>query len=345
MSSVSQPPTNEKLIVSLVDTKLDLRQAQKFELSELSLGSHPTSLYLKVPRQVNLSSTKEVQDASIHLCEMQSLSADFGSFLMTPSNTVVGKDSTLYLTTCVDPLFLVLQHEPASDRWQPWDQIVEGMDATLRSALPADRNQLMHLFARMPVSDDEIYYKFSVAKSLGWLQKKFARVQETLEKQQKHKTDSIQPSKDSCNSRSSVASNFHLGKQATESTSTAAKAEQEQQHAARKERIIERCRADALQIVCEYLNETWKLRFLTHVNLESSLLEPPKPANKSSSGEKRSGNVTTATDLALPPSKKSKTVVSSSTVGLKKLAKVNTKGMKKMSAFFSVKKENIKTTN
>ena len=190
MSSTSLEKPSEKLIVSLVDDSLPLLQGQHVHVSKLACGSSSTpSLYLQIPRQSSKNNhaltnhnDQETCDASHHLCEIQSLPTDFGSFLFTPNNTLVGKDSNLYLTTAVDPLFLLLQQEPAAAQWQPWDQIVEGMDNHTRAVLPADRNQLMHLFARMPVDDDEVYYKFSVAKALTWLKLKFDKVQATLMK-------------------------------------------------------------------------------------------------------------------------------------------------------------------
>ena len=336
MSASNQPPTSERLMVSLIDSSLPIRQGQRFTLTKFSCGAQPTSLFLQVPRQTGMSSVKESSENSHQLCELQSVPVDFGSFLVTPTNTLIGKDSNLYVTTPVDPLFFILQHEPASTQWQPWDQIVEGMGATERSILPEDSNQLMHLFTRMPVSDDETYYKFSVTKALSWLQQKFKRVQETLERQCKE----AQKSNGNSNGRSSMASNFNVGNQATGSNTMSEqelKTEQEKLQATRDKRISEKCQAEALQIICDYLNETWKLRFLNHVDLDASLLEPKKAPKPS---EKRPA----PTDFPVPEVKKQKAIVKTTSVALKKLAKVNTNGMKKMSAFFT-KKENVKNPN
>ena len=337
MSSSSLEKPSEKLIVSVVDANLPLRQGETLQVSTFPFGSSSTpSLYLQVPKQSkNLTlapdTSSSASDASYHLCEIQSLPADFGSFLLTPGNTIVGKDDNLYITTAVDPLFLFLQHEPVADQWQPWDQIVEGMDATLRAALPHDRNQLTHLYARMPVDEQEVYYKFSTSKALAWLQQKFERVQETLVKQQKAQTNIAS------SSRSSTANNFHLGKQATStSTSQTAQEQQERQQALRRERDAQRCRAEAVQIICDYLNETWKLRFLNHVDLDKKLLEATVSPGK------RAAASTGESAVPVPKKAKTTTVVRTTTPGQKKLAKVNTKGMKKMTAFFGVvaKKEN-----
>lgn len=339
MSSSSLERASEKLIVSVVDANLPLRQSQTLQVSNLSLGSSSTpSLYFQVPKQSkNLTlapdTSSSVSDASYHLCEIQSLPADFGSFLVTPGNTIVGKDANLYLTTAVDPLFLLLQHEPVADQWQPWDQIVEGIDATLRAALPHDRNQLTHLYNRMPVDEQEVYYKFSTSKALAWLQQKFERVQETLVKQQKAQTNIA-------SARSSTANNFHLGKQATSrSTSQTTKEQQERQQALRRERDAQRCRAEAVQIVCDYLNETWKLRFLNHVNLDEELLEATVSAGK------RAASSTGESAVPVPKKAKTTTLVRTTTPGQKKLAKVNTKGMKKMTAFFGVVAKKKNTPN
>eukprot|EP00977_Amphora_coffeiformis_P010697 scaffold2510_cov169-Amphora_coffeaeformis.AAC.48 len=355
-SSSSQPPrASEKLMVSLVDANLPLRHGQTLTLSKLACASQQTSLYLQVPRETNITApNNEIStDATNYICEIQALPTDFGSFLVTPSNTVIGKDSNLYTTIIVDPLFLVLQQsDKFPEQWQPWDQIVEtSMDATLRAVLPPNRNQLMHLFARMPIADDEVYYKFSTSKALAWLQKKFIKVQETLEQQQQHEASIVQSNRSGSGSGSgtsttsaAMASTFVLGNQGKQQSETReSAAEQAKKRTAKQERLQQRCRADALQILCDYLNETWKVRFLQHVNLDVSLLAPPTKAvvtNKSSAAaaEKRPSS---ATDLALPPPKKPK-VAPATTVGFKKLAKANTKGMQQLSAFFGVKKENVK---
>ena len=348
-------------MVSLVDANLPLRHGQTLSLSKLTCASQQTSLYLQVPRQTNstINNNETSADATNYICEIQALPTDFGSFLLTPSNMVIGKDSNLYTTTIVDPLFLVLQQsDKFPEQWQPWDQIVQSsMDAALRAILPPDRNQCMHFFARMPIAEDEVYYKFSTSKALAWLQKKFVKVQETLEQQQQEAA-MVQSKTSNCRNASTgtaaaaMASTFVLcnqGKQQSETQESAA--EQAKKRAAKQERMKQRCRADALQILCDYLNETWKARFLQHVNLDASLLAPPT-ANKSATSHKSasSPSSTTAekrpassspTDLALPPTKKPKGPPAT-TVGFKKLAKANTKGMQQLSVFFGVKKENVK---
>jgi hypothetical protein len=342
MSSSKQPPTSEKLMVSLVDAKLPIRQGQTLSLSKLSCGSQESSLFLKVPRSMTIHPLQEATDSSQIICEMQSISTDFGSFLLTPTNTLIGKDSNLYVTTPVDPLFFLLQHSPSSEQWQPWDQIMESMSPIIRSILPSDKNQLMHLYARMAITEDEVYYKFSIKKSLDWLEQKFTVTQEILNQQQKKDQNSYAESSFN-NGRSSVASNFCLGKQATATsnkmTDEALKEEQQRLEATREERLKERCRIDAAQIICDYLNEEWRQRFLAHVNLEASVLEPKKALVTAAPGKP----LAPSTDIPMPPpTKKSKPAVKVSS-GIKKLGKVNIKGMQKMSFFFAKKENKAKT--
>jgi len=343
-------------MVSLVDANLPLRHGQTLTLSKLACASQRSSLYLQIPRRTNLSANNDKTtsvDATNHICEIQAIPTDFGSFLVTPSNTVIGKDSNLYVTTIVDPLFLVLQQsDKFPDQWQPWEQIVEScMDTALKAVLPSDKDQFMHLFARMPIDDEEVYYKFSTCKALAWLQKKFVKVQQTLEQQQEESTMESNGSTGGGigTALSAMASTFVIGNQGNQQRETReSQAAQAQKRAAKRERTKERCRADAVQILCDYLNETWKIQFLQHVDLDASLLASPTDKNKtgldnsSSASEKRSPN-----DLALPPpTKKPKVQVGgTTTVGYKKLAKTNVKGMQRLSAFFSVKKENVKNKN
>ena len=130
--------------------------------------------------------------------------------------------------------------------------------------------------------------------------------------------------------------------------SQACKEQQKRQDALRQERIVQRCRAEALQIICDYLNETWKLRFLNHVNLDDKLLQAGGAATP---GKRPSPSAGKAAETVVPVPKKTKTITTgrgtttTMTLGQKKLAKVNTKGMKKMTAFFGVAKKKENTPN
>lgn len=119
---------------------------------------------------------------------------------------------------------------------------------------------------------------------------------------------------------------------------------------------------ESIQVVCQYLRPVWQSRFLEHLEVTESVLETTterqkrrlvaqQASNNPDAGhsgaptmtlptvstadwnerltqtvsEDTSGNINTISTKRGPPSQ---------TIGAKKLAKVNTKGMKKMSAFF-----------
>jgi hypothetical protein len=138
----------------------------------------------------------------------------------------------------------------------------------------------------------------------------------------------------------------------------------ESTHAGKEQRereLQQRCREESVQVVCTYLNSVWRERFLLHLKLNETVLMSPKKrrqlqlqqqqqATGSQNNEQASfmPAVTAAVDwndVNTAETKKAK-VEPSITYGAKKLAKVNTKGMKTMSAFFGAKppskKENKK---
>jgi len=140
-----------------------------------------------------------------------------------------------------------------------------------------------------------------------------------------------------------------------------------------RKQLQRQCREESVQIVCAYLGPAWSTRFLQHLQLRETVLLSPKQRQtaaaaqqqqqrQSNKSDNNNGTDSTSTllqssstgmpsvtaavdwnDVNKPVAKKAK-MAPAVTMGAKKLAKVNVKGMKKMSAFFGApkKKENKK---
>jgi hypothetical protein len=351
MSSAVSKPHHDATprILSLVDATLSAHLSRPSGPPLLALTKHPhhndEALYVQVPRrEAAQPDDADDADAAMLIGEFQALPTDLGAFLLQPAGMVVSNPA-LYMLTAVDPLFWLLPvTQPASsssstassDQWQPWAQLLAAWPAAVRRALPADRRQLGHLYARMAVDDDEVYYKFSPTKALHWLGQKVARTRTVLVAQAAASAAS------ETREATATTATFFLGGQATHSSdATLDAAETLRRRQAHQET---RAQAEALQIVCQYLTEEWQQRLLTHLDLAATLLAPAaKPKAPAAPKRPHFDADMAAEDDDAPVVKKKKLVVAAKTMGLKQLAKVNTKGMQKMSAFFGVrKKENTK---
>ena len=261
------------------------------------------------------------------------------------------------------------KHTPQKSKhfqWQPLDQILEPLDGTLRKCLSLP--QIPHFFASMSLgNDDECFYKFSMDKALAWLGRKQAAVERCLLQQAEAKQARRNNHKGTMGKSASstdegaFAAGFHMPSEApaaatettAEATATTTK-EEATKTTIHAEQRAKKAREESIQIVCSYLNPAWRSRFLAHLQTSPDVLQSAKQraakrihaqvaASEASTTATASTSNTTATastewvqKQAEPPAKKPKP---SQTVGVARLKKVNTKGMKKMSAFFTVKKK------
>ena len=304
------------------------------------------------------------------LCELQALPPDrepYGAFLIasdpnvsdnnqsrtTTNNYVVGGNGNLHVVTPVDPLFWCLRDEDLSPgkqaQWQPMNQILSIFPSMVQATL--DVQQLGHVYSKMSLGDDdeESFYKFSVPKALQWLQKKQERAEKALT-QQELLTNQVRPDSQSTGSGGAFVHGFNLGgsqpekeESAADNDRKAARAEQRRQQAS------QRAKVESIQVVCNYLTRAWREAFLEHLNVRAQdALESPAHRSKRKREEKEIGqenddnNGTNNDENMLVSTKKKKAIPRPITVGAKRLAKVNTKGMSKMSSFFSISKKTTK---
>jgi hypothetical protein len=230
-----------------------------------------------------------------------------------------------------------------------------------------DRNQLGHIFETMQLpgaeEDEEKYYKFSAPKTLAWLTNKQQRVETVLWQQESHTLEGKEQPQDAMDTENAdsgggafsssfnVAADLQPESKSNAETTLAGKEQREKE-------LHLRCREESVQIVCTYLNSVWRERFLLHLKLNETVLMSPKKRRQlqlkeqqqqaSAGSQNKNGEqapsfmpaVTAAVDwndVNTTETKKLKVEMPSITYGAKKLAKVNTKGMKSMSSFFGAK--------
>jgi hypothetical protein len=265
-------------------------------------------------------------------------------------------------------------------QWQPLEQILadQALDRRIVEAV-TDRNQLGHIFETMQLpgaadEDEEKYYKFSVAKTLEWLTNKQQRVETVLWQQESHllgreeqqQQDTSMESENVGSGGGAFSSSFNVAadlQPETAQSQSNAESTKEQ----REKELHQRCREESVQVVCTYLNSVWRERFLLHLKLNETVLMSPKKrrqlqlkeqqqqqasaGSQNNHGEQAAPSfmpaVTAAVDwndVNTTETKKLKVEAPSITYGAKKLAKVNTKGMKSMSSFFGAKPASKKET-
>lgn len=301
------------------------------------------------------------------ICELQSLApaADYGSFFVNGSY-VIG-NGNIHTVSPVDPLFwfLAAQETTAAEekqqqqKWQPLEQILAdpALDRRIVEAV-TDRTQLGHIFQTMQLpgaeDDEESYYKFSEPRTLEWLTNKRQRVEavlwqqesDILQQQDQQQVSTETDPDSSGGGGGAFSSSFNLAadlqkEQKSQSHTVSDKDQRERE-------LQQRCREESVQIVCTYLNSVWRERFLLHLKLEETVLMSPKKrrqqqqqAMEAQSGQGSSMPAVNAAvdwnDVNKPVEAKKAKVEPSVTMGAKKLAKVNTKGMQKMSSFFGAR--------
>jgi len=248
------------------------------------------------------------------LCEIQSMEESPASWFIDDS---VEKDGSLYIVTPIDPLFLMLNFLKRSRRktlehegyFCELNQVLEGeLEAT--SCAP----QLYSLFEKANLSiicdqhsQNLSSYRLNDDKVLQWLQCKVEQLLETLE------NSPIDISISSAQSDS-----FRRSKESQE----------------KKPSKVELLRS-ALGFLSEYVDETYMDMLAKLYEISSELEEQEKFVESSSNdslSQHRKENSTVKVKASTP--KKPRL-----TPGQQKLAKVNTKGMSKISSFFSTTSE------
>ena len=306
--------------------------------------------------------------------EVQSVSPNNGKYAsyMVGSRFISNPD--LHVVSRVDPLYFALEHfaKAANDnnaeeddrggKWQPWDQLLKGIPKPVLDALNTSLNittikevgQLAHLLEVSDVFDDDIVCKFSEKKALAWLNAKFDRSFEALRKRKLEKKQRLQERKQS-GEYGAFSSSFVMADDSVEKKlkdmPDAEGGEAQITLTKDEDHIV---RIASLQVLSEYLSPSWRMKLAESLNLSEEVIEKKTKA-PTTSGEKRpraswEGAVgqaeadellclTTGQSKATSVTPVEKNVKNAQTVGLKRLAKVNTKGMKSLTSFFGGKKK------
>lgn len=269
------------------------------------------------------------------IVEVQSLEADFSSFII---GRHIVKDGNLYVFNRVDPLFWALsQNSPSKEckQWVGYEQIVESLPQEVRKSL--EENQIGHLcLALSPdqTGGDVPYYKFNAEKALKWLQKKYDRVYQCL----LHQNQTKQMQEKEIISKKgreggSVSASFHM----PDADPMAATPKSDDVVSDTKMLKVE-----AAQVVSSYLSTDWSTKFLESISMNQEIVNTVSSAKKDN--PPTSAKRTLVEDSSKEIQNKSiKKVEQARTMGNKRLAKVNTKGMKSLSSFFGAPKKKTKT--
>jgi len=225
--------------------------------------------------------------------------------------------------------------------------------------------------------DDMILYKFKKERGLEWLKKKMNRVEEFLSIQfmiQEKRTETEEKCGGAFSTSFHLPSSGHEddSKEGTFTVGNASCLKNEEKSLTSSQKDL--VKQSAAQVICEYLSDHWQLQFLDSISLtrgdlskrfqNKSAVSAPTPVEKSvntivqvtpppssASGIKRPFSepqiseadkllqYTMGNDDGESPDQKNakKRKEAAKSVALKRLSKVNTKGMQSMTSFFGMK--------
>lgn len=297
------------------------------------------------------------------IVEFQSIPADFSSFVV---GRHIVKDGNIYVINPIDPLFFYLSthlfdesqsginndnKHKQQQSWQSFDQCLENSKLPREFYEAISEKQMRHICSTFS-NDDICYLKFSVEKTLQWLQSKQERVLESLIRQHKRnrktkdaKYASLNNNRTGTNNSNtimgeSISENFNLpppshlvatpSSNEIKNTNTNVTIELSETKALKNESI---------QIICNYLNQGWSNKFITHLKCTTEVLSTSKTVNKAAgvSNINNSGiqhNIDNDMSSKKLETTNQKPIVSARTSGNKRLVKVSTKGMKSIGNFF-----------
>ncbi|KAL3916362.1 MAG: hypothetical protein SGARI_007972 [Bacillariaceae sp.] len=224
----------------------------------------------------------------------------------------------------------------------------------LHSAISTD--QLKHLCMTFE-NDDVIYFRFDVKKALQFLKRKHERVLECLIRQ-----DQVEQQRKDQLYESSFSQYKSGGKASDSGGETGGESETSSGSSGSPAVVLSDTKAlklQSIQIVCNYLTEAWANKLVGHLGVTMDQVQ--NKVSKTKPAASRTDNTTTTTPsnntaAAAPTSGYSiqqvvetenadaaarakaaadkKALESYRTAGNKRLAKVNTKGMKSIASFF-----------
>jgi Ydr279p protein family (RNase H2 complex component) wHTH domain len=250
-------------------------------------------------------------DDKHHIYEVQSIETKYGSYFL---GSHVLNHGALYVATRMDPLYFVLS-TLSSAKWQPLDQLE--IPDTIKTLITDDK-QYRHLcLVNNQLGDDMLLYKLSNERVLQWLTRKQERVHQVLrdealarrvaEPYMSTKSDGFHLLEGDC----------HVPSSTPQETLELSVLEQSRLH------------HHSIQVVCEYISPEWRTQWLDHLGQpESCILAVEDKKVPKRTWEEAGMNVVSVEKKKNPAAQ---------SVGLKRLQKVSTKGMKSLSNFFGAK--------
>jgi hypothetical protein len=266
------------------------------------------------------------------------------------------------------------------DKWQPWDQALTDLPSPILRSLGLDPllningikevGQLGHLLDVSDMcGDDLLLCKFSEESTLKWLVAKFNQALEALRTRQlKRKRKDLERRKEMSLSGGAQSSSFNM---VTEDNDTKKQEEKKEEETdamvilSQKEE--ESLRAGSLQLICDYIPADWRQKLTDELGMTEADWKGKSKTSSASdeghaAGEKRSrasweGNhgqedadallaytmgTNNTSDKSSDAAADKKGTKNAQSAGLKRLAKVNTKGMKSLSSFFGGAKKKQK---
>ena len=288
--------------------------------------------------------------------EVQGISRSYGSFFV---GSRVLSNGTLHVMTRIDPLFFLLHQlhtTKEAHQWQPMDQLQ--VSNIVQHAIK-DIRQWNHVCAVKKLGDDLILYKIDPQKALQWLVQKqeaaykVVRQQMTIAKRnQQQATQKLV-----AQGGGAFSSSFRLAQdeQQDKDTSTVIETNTTTSNSDLTPTELIAAKQASVDIVCEYLSTEWQTKLRSHLQVpvettttttNSNHKKRPWQANPGQNDANDLLQFTMGTAVTLQDtndSNKNNKMEPAQTAGFKRLAKVNTKGMKSLSSFFGAKKK-TKTT-
>ena len=321
-------------------------------------------------RQYTLTtiSNREYLIIDSNIYEIQSTAPNTGKYASYMIGSRFISNPDLFVVSRVDPLFFVLDYlesvasnnaDDGGGKWQPFDQLFKDISSHVLTALNTNLSvstiqevgQLAHLLDTSDVFGDDIVCKFNDNKAMTWLNAKYQRSLVVLRARKLNKKRRLAERKAS-GEYGAFSSSFVLDEGKKEKTEDKLSEEAEVTLSDEEERAVQ---VQALQLLSEYLPTSWRAKLAKSLNLTE---QETKKSTPTTSGEKRPRSKwegvigqTDADDLlclATGQSKEElansvtpveKSVKNAQSVGLKRLAKVNTKGMMSLTSFFGGKKK------
>jgi hypothetical protein len=277
---------------------------------------------------------------------------------------------------------LTKKGDAQSDKWQPWDQALTDLPLPILRALGLDTtlningiHEVGQLAFLLDVSDmcgdDLLLCKFSEESTLKWLEAKFQAALKALRMRlMQRKRRDVDKKNELIMSGGAKSSSFNMVNDDTDIKKQEEKKEEETDEVSKDQNDLvitlskkeeESLRAGALQLICDYIPDEWRQKLTEKLEMnEADWKGKSKTKDEHVLGGKRpraswEGNhgqedadallqytMGTNSNSGDKSSDAKKGVKNAQSSGLKRLAKVNKKGMKSLSSFFGAKKKQKK---